>query len=426
MSKAKATGKGKGGDVRATLAGLTWAKFVGGGGFVDVKPRNGGFVGMPIKGDPAPDGDDRDAWQEAATKLENVVLAGIGRTLGKGSMDVDVTDDGLVHIKPAAKPKGKPRKAPAKKSPAKKTADKDPAPNPNGVDMDQRIANAVDLQEQRWHAKGKTRANLTRTINALRKGLTKDQSEALDAALKAKTAELANATPKQERAKGHVTCDGCGDLHPRKSLETCAECGKRFCGLCMSATEGTKDKCRNCTGEVQVQDGRAGKPAPEGPSEAEVAVLKEMVEVALDLHGQAKPNGSATDAPWAEHVDLAKLGATTGRLAKLMQKAVRTLAVRRTRRTRRSGTGGGGGKGTGSGYGWTRDAEGNPVPEAREQVMIRRAQQLQGEGLSVGRIGKALLEEGFTPRSGQQWYYNNTKSLLNARLADTPADDGEA
>lgn len=54
-------------------------------------------------------------------------------------------------------------------------------------------------------------------------------------------------------------------------------------------------------------------------------------------------------------------------------------------------------------YGY-RDEGGKLVEDPGEQTVVKRARKLRSEGLSLRAIGRALLSEGHTPRSGKRWH----------------------
>ena len=54
-------------------------------------------------------------------------------------------------------------------------------------------------------------------------------------------------------------------------------------------------------------------------------------------------------------------------------------------------------------YGY-RDDDGVLVEVPNEQVVIARAKELRAEGLSLRAVGRALIQEGHTPRTGKGWH----------------------
>ena len=70
-------------------------------------------------------------------------------------------------------------------------------------------------------------------------------------------------------------------------------------------------------------------------------------------------------------------------------------------------------------YGYRLAADGKHVEEeAGEQAVIARARELRAEGLSLRAIGRALLDEGRTPRNGRNWHVQVLARLT--RPADPP------
>jgi site-specific DNA recombinase len=55
------------------------------------------------------------------------------------------------------------------------------------------------------------------------------------------------------------------------------------------------------------------------------------------------------------------------------------------------------------------------VPDAREQIMARRARTLRSTGLSLRAIGQRLAEEGFQPRCGRRWHAKTVGDLLTPK-----------
>lgn len=54
----------------------------------------------------------------------------------------------------------------------------------------------------------------------------------------------------------------------------------------------------------------------------------------------------------------------------------------------------------------------NLVPSEDEQVVLRRARALRGDGCSLRTIGRVLMEEGFPTRAGKAWQATTLRRLL--------------
>lgn len=70
-------------------------------------------------------------------------------------------------------------------------------------------------------------------------------------------------------------------------------------------------------------------------------------------------------------------------------------------------------------YGWrVADlATGRLEADPAEQAMIAAARRWREEGLSLRKIGAALADEGYLPRSGGRWHAETVKALLTAEVA---------
>lgn len=70
-------------------------------------------------------------------------------------------------------------------------------------------------------------------------------------------------------------------------------------------------------------------------------------------------------------------------------------------------------------YGWSVGPDGSTlVPVQDEQTTIRVAQDLRSKGLSLRKVGAALVEGGHLPRSGaSKWSASSITKVLDARVA---------